>query len=598
MSRFTVSSNDEQHADCRSAVSAEAPSPPTASGAEYPAAPAAAARPLWLPRWLTLELLLFALVVAFGAGLRLVGLGEPVLSAAEGERALAAWNAVHGREPDLWHGPTLVYGTGLVFFLFGANDLSARILPALAGTWLVAAPYFFRRYLGSGGAFAVAVILAFSPSSVFAARQVAGDAIALALVSLAVVCWLRYRQTDSGVYLALSGVAAGLALAAGPSAYALLLPLTLLLGAWRLLSRGNMHPAPDHAWRVAGLGAVVAVVVASTGLWSSPAGVQRGLIDAAAAWPAGRGVPWHFFATGPLLYETAALVFALLGLLLGGRRVARVAAALAMAWSGVLLYSLAGMGRLETLALVAAPLAVAGGLGLARTWEATVGRTGAAQAAFFLACAWPALGLFGTIMGYVVQPFPLIGPHFLLAPALYLGLVTSAWVYWRGPGVTIRGLGTLLMATALVGLVHTSSLLVFQTRPEAAEPLAREVLSRDLRALLAEVEDHSAVWSVPRRRDLAIVVAEPLRHPLAWYLRDYSRAVVGDLEGRPLLVIAPPDVKPPAGEYVYQRYTWQATVEAVPPAPGPFWRWLTYREPSGPVMRQEAYLYVAVPGRN
>ena len=48
----------------------------------------------------------------------------------------------------LMHGPLLFEANALFYALFGANDFTARIYPALLGVLLVMSPLLFRRWIG------------------------------------------------------------------------------------------------------------------------------------------------------------------------------------------------------------------------------------------------------------------------------------------------------------------------------------------------------------------------------------------------------------------------------------------------------------------
>ena len=48
----------------------------------------------------------------------------------------------------IMHGPLLFHINSLVFWLFGDSDLSARLVPAIAGVGIVALTLAYRRYLG------------------------------------------------------------------------------------------------------------------------------------------------------------------------------------------------------------------------------------------------------------------------------------------------------------------------------------------------------------------------------------------------------------------------------------------------------------------
>ena len=63
----------------------------------------------------------------------------------------------------LMHGPEQFHVNALLFFLFGDNDVTARLQYVLLGTFMIGMPYFVRHELGRLGAIIAAVMLTISP---------------------------------------------------------------------------------------------------------------------------------------------------------------------------------------------------------------------------------------------------------------------------------------------------------------------------------------------------------------------------------------------------------------------------------------------------
>ena len=571
--------------------------PPAAAGAQRPAR----TRPFALPGWLTVEIGLLGGVLCLAAGLRFLGLGDGVLAAEESRRAFTAWQIVRGEPASLEQGPALLFPAALLLFLIGANDTVARLLPALAGTFVVAWPYLVRRQLGRGAALVACLSLAVSPSLVFASRTLAGETVALALLLLATLGWLRYREGRGPVWLAVAGASAGLTLAAGPAAFALAVPVGVVVAASVAPARGrvaDLVPAGD-VWRRGGTYGAAAAILLATGLLSRPDGLQTGIVDAAAAWVgsllAGEPVrPAYHYVAGLAVYEPAALCLALAGLITARR--GRRCAAFLLAWAGValLVYSLGVAKESSRLALVAFPLALAAGRGAVDAWEAFGKRLDAAGVGLFLASALPAVGLWGTIATNVATPGTALSPALLAVPPALFGLVAAYWVRWQGARKTFSYVACLVALLLLGAQLRAGLGLVFaqETRPE--ELLAGGKYTQDVRNLLREIEAHAAIFSTPGRRDIAVLVDERLKDPLAWYLRDYSRVTYGATADSPLAVVAMPDREPPAGSYGYKQYTWAVHTHPALDAPGRLWLWLVYRDSGSPVVRESVRLYVAL----
>ena len=127
--------------------------------------------------WLTIEFTLWGLLLLAALGLRLLRLDAAPLSTIEARDALAAWRfATGGGAPTTTgYSPALFSGQWFIFLIFGASDLAARLLPALAGGGLVLTPVLLRQHLGRLGALAAGTLLALSPTALTLSRSASGD---------------------------------------------------------------------------------------------------------------------------------------------------------------------------------------------------------------------------------------------------------------------------------------------------------------------------------------------------------------------------------------------------------------------------------------
>jgi hypothetical protein len=142
--------------------------------------------------------------------------------------------------------------------------------------------------------------------------------------------------------------------------------------------------------------------------------------------------------------------------------------------------------------------------------------------------------------------------------------------------------------------VHGSAGVVGRDGPTPGVVAGRRAPADDLRNLLVEIARHSAVLSTAGTKDLLIQVDGRLLHPLAWYLRDYSRVTYDVPAQRPIVVVAPADTKPAPGNYVSQLYTLEQTAVFTPRDVGELWRWSVYRDASLETMGRQVELYVAM----
>src|SRR3989337_3753844 len=110
-------------------------------------------------------------LVLIATALRFVSLDRLPFSEAESARAVAAWAVSEGSVPDGWPGDVTAALTSHLFRIFGSSETVARIIPAIAGSALVASFRFARRYAGPGVALLAASLVALSPLAVSASRS-------------------------------------------------------------------------------------------------------------------------------------------------------------------------------------------------------------------------------------------------------------------------------------------------------------------------------------------------------------------------------------------------------------------------------------------
>ncbi len=126
-------------------------------------------------RW---EAAAFGVLIALALGTRLWDVGGRTLHYDELLHAWYAWLFSEGSgysHTPVTHGPFLFHAAAGTFFVFGANDVTARLLPALFGVALVGLPLLLRRELGSSGAVATALLLLASPSVLYFGRFIRND---------------------------------------------------------------------------------------------------------------------------------------------------------------------------------------------------------------------------------------------------------------------------------------------------------------------------------------------------------------------------------------------------------------------------------------
>ncbi|MBI2323328.1 MAG: TIGR03663 family protein, partial [Chloroflexi bacterium] len=219
------------------------------------------------------ELLAYAALLALALILRLWDLGARALHHDESMHAYYALELFRGRgyaHDPLLHGTVPYIFNAVVYFLLGATDATARLVPALLGTALVAVPYVLRPWLGRPGALATAALLALSPSFLYFSRFIREDIYAALFTLVIVAAMFAYWRTRQSAALHVLAVALAFSFASKEVTYinAGIFGSFLLAVGWRdlltLLRRGGpLSPAGDL---LVVLGTLVAPQAAGLGL--------------------------------------------------------------------------------------------------------------------------------------------------------------------------------------------------------------------------------------------------------------------------------------------------------------------------------------------
>ncbi len=476
----------------------------------------------------------YLLALTLALTLRLVALGRWPLGDAEADLAWRAWQLSRGQAATLGSAPLYTLWTAAVFFLFGATDFTARLIPALVGGMVVLLPWGWRRFLGREVALALAWALALDPALVAAGRTAGGTALAVTL-ALAAGTWALHRAWGGALALA------GLALLAGRITWVGILGWALALGAgmiWRA-QRGETSRWPFHsgqaltsqAWLTGGLVWLLAVTL----FGAIPAGIGQiatGWVDFLRGWVGPTGTPWWVPPLAEGLAAPWAWLFVLVALSLwprwqeagwawvpgaalwlGGALLAAILypgrTALAMAWAAVPLWALAVGAAVTTLrqrvtwsvwAHAAALLALAAYLWL--TW----GTGWWTMAPLMTPAPWMRWALVGLDVGLMVALTALVA----LSHSLDRALRGALW-----------GLGAALALLTVRGTAQ-----VIWALPERTLWLARPA-SLEVR-LLQKTLAQAGEWAHGRPDTLEVMAVSP-SPTLRWALHGIQTVQVQDL---------------------------------------------------------------------
>jgi DNA-binding beta-propeller fold protein YncE len=533
-------------------------------------------RPIALPvagvsAWLLLG---WIVTLATALALRLMRLDTVALDAGEAARAYDAWVLFRGQPsasgeaiPD--RGAAFLLLEGLVFFLFGATDVVARLVPVLAGLAVVLLPLAFRLWLGAPAALGIAALIAVSPTLVFASRVVSPEIVvaALALAAVAILVHLgtpgRAGAHPGAVAL---GVVVGAAFAIGPSSLSVVFTLLVGIALAAFAAPDGVLRRGLHALRrempAYWIAKLVAIVLAFTRFLSHPSGIA-GTRDTLAGWGeilAGPGTqPVQLFILALLIYEPIAVAFAVVAL---ARNEQREAVALFGGWfaAAFAVWSFSAGRGPEHAVHVALPLLLLAGTALgsllhAIDWrEVWQGRGGPiALAILGIVVGLAAVGILFTRVddagGGLVAALPPVA-------VLCLVVVPLLYVIWRAADDTEpndRRRLPLAMALLVLALLlgafglRSATLLAFYRADLGVELLAQRTATLgtlpNVERLLRLARDVGVADGSARdptgSHGLSIALEADARWPYVWYFRDF-----------PALSVVPPGTGPGAGAQV------------------------------------------------
>jgi len=175
---------------------------------------------------ISVEAILFVVLIALALVLRLPNLNTNPLDAAEAHEALAVYRVitpdVQGSRPVALN-PLMFTADTITMTLGGAENTSARLPTVIMSLLIIASPLLFRRWFGSTYTAILAGLLVLSPVFLVSSRTMSGPVWSLGLVILSVWCVGQFaitRRTTYGVVGTVSFVL--LAIAAEPAGFLML----------------------------------------------------------------------------------------------------------------------------------------------------------------------------------------------------------------------------------------------------------------------------------------------------------------------------------------------------------------------------------------
>jgi hypothetical protein len=552
---------------------------------------------------LTLEGAVYSALGVLALVVRLAALGVAPLLVEEVPTALAASQVLAGRPLEAAGYLPLLFDAQVVLISPGTNLLSVRLFTALAGSLFLLLPYSLRHVLGRYGALATAVLIAFSPTFVYAGRTADGAVVSMALgacgVSLLVGSW----STGWRWCRRLAAASLGLALAAGPQVITMLAALAIVATAY--WSQAAEHGREQWRERLATPGRLVLILVAAWILGATAGLLNPGglgaAVDTAGDWfgtllPSVQ-VPWYQSLRALVVYEPLALLLGLYGLYRGWRRRSMLDVGLGV-WLliALLLATLAGHREALWMLCVTLPLALLAGRGVQHIVDG--GRLALSRRdALAFAAGLCLVGFALMELGGYLQT---LDNTYLGLAALGAGLLIVALVgygVWTVMADSVRVGASLVLSLALVLSVRGTVALAYDRARDPWEPMLTGPTAGTL-STLGPLLEHLSLTSAGDPRAVDILYEQSLDPMMAWLVREYPNAKatvrVGAQSGATLLISGPraPGTEP-------EGYVGHSM--ALRERPGTDGRsvvqviqWLLYRQAGPGVQRDEFWVWVKI----
>lgn len=188
--------------------------------------------------WFLIIILLLAILT------RTTDLGARVMSHDEINHVYFAWLWFDGgnyQHNPVSHGPLQFHFLNLSYFLFGDNDVSARLPAALSGILAIALLWPFRRWFSKRGAIAAAILMLFSPFILYYSRYTRNEIFVVVETLVTILAVFRYVETKQSRWLYLLAATLSLHATTKETFYIQTAQWMLFLGIWLVIQLWRAH---------------------------------------------------------------------------------------------------------------------------------------------------------------------------------------------------------------------------------------------------------------------------------------------------------------------------------------------------------------------
>ena len=219
--------------------------------------------------------IVFGLILFFAIILRFAGVNGVPLTSTESANAVQALNLLSQEVTPSIGQPLYIIFTNMVFWLFQASALFARLIPATAGVLVVLTPLFFRKALQAKTILLFSAFLAIDPLLVGLSRFASGDMIAV----LSLICIIAFICNKKPIF---AGIAFGIGILSGSFFWAGFLIVVITIAIIQLTGIDNKTKRSlssllligKHGWRRFSISGTLTFLLLGSGFASHPIGWQ------------------------------------------------------------------------------------------------------------------------------------------------------------------------------------------------------------------------------------------------------------------------------------------------------------------------------------
>jgi uncharacterized protein (TIGR03663 family) len=282
------------------------------------------------------ELFLYLAILALATGLRFHDLGSRTFHHDEAIHAKESLEMIRGKQyryNPAYHGPLLYFSNNLLFAAIGADDTTARLIPAAIGVAAVAALAMFRPELGRVGTPLAMTVMTLSTSFIYYSRFIRNDIYVAFFTLVLMGALLRYIAHPRRRWIYLAWIMLGFSFVTKENTYIHGVLLVMVLAvfsivtwrtsrrAWRPSSSvsSQIQQAVTHLQRDAEhvvygfLIFTIITFVFYTSFLTNLTGFRDAFVDSVSYWTEVHeservNQPWFYYPMFMLVYEPFALL--------------------------------------------------------------------------------------------------------------------------------------------------------------------------------------------------------------------------------------------------------------------------------------------------